>query len=128
MRELMDPLSVREGLLWLLIPAGLQWLILHLTRERMREFRLILLAPVCYALCAILGAVFLLALCAFALLLLFSLLLQADCLDAVGGSLQFAGMLLCSKSLRCTFGRLGLCAAGWGLGWAFYRHMGTEVY
>ena len=118
-RRLMEPLTIWEGALWLLIPALAQWLILQRTEENMRGMRMLLLAPVCWVLYSIVGAVLMMVFFAFLILGLFSLLFQDDFLStAVLGSLKLLGMLLTSETVLNAFIRLGLCVAGWGLGWA----------
>ena len=118
-RYLMEPLSIWEGALWLLVPALAQWLILRRTQENMREMRTLLLVPVCWVLYSVVGAILVLAFLGFLALGLFSLLFEAEFFStAVLGTLELAGMILASETVLSAFARLGLCVAGWGLGWA----------
>lgn len=125
---LLEPLSLLEAVRWLLIPAVIQWLILQKAQGRSRDARMALLAPVCWMLLSILGSFLVVALGFFLLSLLFSALFQSDPLSMLRGTLRLVGPLLLHKNVLYALGRVGLAAAGWGLGWVIYaRETGQPV-
>lgn len=120
---LLRPRAVWDGLLWLSLPALLQWFILRATRDRFRALRLALPAVAGVMGCALLSALLLFLAAAAAILFLISLLLQES---FMGMFLELFQDIFVNGLAPTALFRLALLLAGWRLGWMAYTHTRPE--
>lgn len=120
---LLRPRAAWDGLLWLSLPALLQWFILRTTRDRFRALRAALPAVAGVMGCALLSAILLFLAAAAAVLLLISLLLQENFICEL---LDFLRFLFLNEPVMTALSRLALLLAGWRLGWMAYTYTKPE--
>lgn len=116
--RMLSELRMGECLLWLILPAAVQWLILRKTQTRWRGLRLAVLTPALWVLYILFIMLLMLLLGGFLVCLILGEIFRTNFLFSF---LRLAVDVLCSKPILYMLARLVLLLAGWGLGWAAYE-------